>query len=244
MIYFVKYFLCTEVNVRFPTIVNERLSDKVVNVITEKIKTGELKPGDKLPSEPELANALQVSRGVLREALTALQARGIIYRKPKEGTFINSDALAELNDSWEISMKQATYLDLIEVRECLEIRMVEKVIDLATDEQIDELYELIGSDEAAEGDRSTDYYFHYRLAEFSRNIIFVSFIDTYYEIFKEISKITSQYISRKEGIYNEHLAIVEAIKARDKELAKNRIRHHLHMVKDFLQTHDLANIKD
>jgi GntR family transcriptional regulator, transcriptional repressor for pyruvate dehydrogenase complex len=45
---------------KFPAIVNERLSDKVVNVITEQIKSGQLKPGDKLPSEPDLANALQV----------------------------------------------------------------------------------------------------------------------------------------------------------------------------------------
>ena len=57
----------------FSPIANEKLSDKVVKVITDQVKSGALKPGDRLPSEPELAAALQVSRGILREALTVLQ---------------------------------------------------------------------------------------------------------------------------------------------------------------------------
>ena len=222
----------------FQAIVNERLSDKVVNLITEQIKTGRLKPGDKLPSEPELANILQVSRGVLREALTTLQARNIIYRKPKEGTFINTTAPEILNESWAISMKQATYLDLLEVRECMEKRIVEKVIDLATDEQIDELYDLIKTVNSDEKEHSADYYFHYRLAEFSQNIIFANFIDTYYDIIDEISAILSKNATRKASIYNEHKAIVDAIKARDKKEAKARICHHLNMVKESLKAID------
>jgi len=224
----------------FQAIVNERLSDKVVNLITEQIKTGRLKPGDKLPSEPELANILQVSRGVLREALTTLQARNIIYRKPKEGTFINTTAPEILNESWAISMKHATYLDLLEVRECMEKRIVEKVIDLASDEQIDELYDLINPDaddnnDSNDKDHSTDYYFHYRLAEFSQNIIFANFIDTYYDIIDEISAISSKNAARRASIYNEHKAIVDAIKARDKKEAKAKVRHHLNMVRESLK---------
>ena len=220
---------------KFPAIVNERLSDKVVNVITEQIKSGQLKPGDMLPSEPDLANALQVSRGILREALTTLQARNIIYRKPKEGTFIKTGAPDLLNESWAISMKQATYLDLIEVRECMEKRIVEKVIDLATEEQINELYDLIQTETTAEMEHSADYYFHYRLAEFSQNTIFVSFIDTYYDIFNEITSISSRKNLRKESINQEHMAIVNAIKARDKREAKASIRYHLNMVKESLK---------
>jgi DNA-binding FadR family transcriptional regulator len=227
---------------KFPAIVNERLSDKVVNVITEQIKSGQLKPGDKLPSEPDLANELQVSRGNLREALTTLQARNVIYRKPKEGTFINSSAPEILNESWAISMKQATYLDLIEVRECMEKRIVEKVIDLATDEQINELYDLIKTDASGEMEHSADYYFHYRLAEFSQNIIFANFIDTYYDIFNEITTISSKNTSRKENIYNEHLSIVNAIKARDKKEAKASVRYHLHMVRESLKAREAGQL--
>ena len=89
----------------FSPIANEKLSDKVVKVITDQVKSGALKPGDRLPSEPELAAALQVSRGILREALTVLQARNIIYRRPKEGTYINSSSPDILIGNWEASMK-------------------------------------------------------------------------------------------------------------------------------------------
>lgn len=219
----------------FPAIVNERLSDKVVNMLTDQIKSGQLKPGDKLPSEPELANTLQVSRGVLREALTILQAQNIIYRKPKEGTFINPIAPDLINESWAISMKKATYLDLLEVRECMEIRTVEKVIDLATDAQIEELYDLIRLDADVDGDKTTDYYFHYRLAEFSQNTIFVGFIDTYYDIFHEITSLSLSKNLRKDSIFNEHKEIVDAIKARDKKSARKKVHEHLQNVKDSLK---------
>lgn len=217
---------------KFYAIVNERLSDKVVNLIIDQIKSGNLRPGDKLPSEPELANALQVSRGVLREALTTLQARNIIYRKPKEGTFINTTALEILNESWSISMNRASYLDLIEVRECIEQRIVEKVIDLAKDEQIKELYDLItASDE-------DDYRFHFRLAEISHNIIFANFIDTYYDIFNKTPAIFPKNPSTESNIYNEHKAIVDAIKDRNKNEAKARVCEHLHMVKESFRACD------
>ena len=160
------------------------------------LKNGELKPGTRLPSEPELAFDFGVSRGILREALTILQAKGIIYRKPKEGTFIAPDVLETISGSWEISVKEATYLDLIEVRECFEPRVVEKVIGLASDEEIKELMDLVeGKKETSKGD-SLDYYFHYKLAELSRNVVFANFIDTYYDIIDEFkSKSNSKLLN-------------------------------------------------
>lgn len=224
---------------KFSPVVNEKLSDKVVKVITEQIKSGQLKPGDKLPSEPELANELQVSRGILREALTALQARNIIYRKPKEGTFITANAPDMLIENWEISMKNATYLDLIEVRECIESRIVEKVIDTITGEQIQELYDLIQM-KNTETEHSADYYFHFRLAELSHNMIFASFIDNYYYIFNEITAISSQRISRRKGIVDEHTAIVDAIREKDKKKARQCVRHHLQMVRESVIANEQA----
>ena len=219
----------------FSPIANEKLSDKVVKVITDQVKSGALKPGDRLPSEPELAAALQVSRGILREALTVLQARNIIYRRPKEGTFINSSAPDILIGNWEASMKNANYLDLIEVRECIESRTVEKVIDLITDEQICELYDLAPVKENENVSHSTDYYFHYRLAELSHNMIFTSFIDNYYDIFHEITALSSRQTARSQAITQEHTAIVDAIKAKDKTAAREAICYHLMMVRKSLR---------
>ena len=203
----------------FTRITNERLSDKVAQSIIEQIETGELKPGDKLPNELELAEELGISRGILREALTILQAREYIVRKPKDGTLVNPDIMEILRSKNGISLKEATYIDLLEMRECVEERVVEKVVDLASDEKILELEEFLNPIQEQINGNSVDYYFDYKLAELSQNAMFVNFIDTYYDVIDELTKKTTQKKSRKTEINQEHRKIVEYIVKRDKEKA-------------------------
>ena len=216
----------------FTRITNERLSDKVAQSIIEQIETGELKPGDKLPNELELAEELGISRGILREALTILQAREYIVRKPKDGTLVNPDIMEILRSKNGISLKEATYIDLLEMRECVEERVVEKVVDLASDEKILELEEFLDPIEEQINGNLVDYYFHYKLAELSQNAMFVNFIDTYYDVIDELTKKTTQKKSRKTEINQEHRKIVEYIVKRDKEKAVNAMLEHLRKVKE------------
>lgn len=216
----------------FSPITNERLSDKVMQAIMDQINDGTLQPGDKLPNENELSEALGVSRGILREALTILQARNYIFRKPKDGTFVNPDIREILNSQMGISLKQATYLDMLEMRECIEQRAVEKIIDSAKDTQIEELYGFIRNDEWRRGSSSVDYYFHYRLAELSQNAMFMNFIDTYYDVIDELAKKTRSVGSRRDEIDQEHKEIVDALSARDKIRAKQAVVSHLQKVKE------------
>jgi GntR family transcriptional repressor for pyruvate dehydrogenase complex len=219
-------------NMGFTRITNERLSDKVAQSIIEQIETGELKPGDKLPNELELAEELGISRGILREALTILQAREYIVRKPKDGTLVNPDIMEILRSKNGISLKEATYIDLLEMRECVEERVVEKVVDLASDEKILELEEFLNPIQEQINGNSVDYYFHYKLAELSQNAMFVNFIDTYYDVIDELTKKTTQKKSRKTEINQEHRKIVEYIVKRDKEKAVNAMLEHLRKVKE------------
>ena len=216
----------------FTRITNERLSDKVAQSIIEQIETGELKPGDKLPNELELAEELGISRGILREALTILQAREYIVRKPKDGTLVNPDIMEILWSKNGISLNEATYIDLLEMRECVEERVVEKVVDLASDEKILELEEFLNPIQEQINGNSVDYYFHYKLAELSQNAMFVNFIDTYYDVIDELTKKTTQKKSRKTEINQEHRKIVEYIVKRDKEKAVNAMLEHLRKVKE------------
>lgn len=217
---------------KFSTIANERLSDKIILQIMDNIKSGDLKPGTRLPSEPELAFSLGVSRGILREALNILRTEGIIYRKPKEGTFIAPNVLEIISGSWEVSVKEATYLDLIEVRECFEPKVVEKIIELASDEEIDNLINLLENGVDADEEHSLDYYFHYKLAELSQNVVFVNFIDTYYDIIDEVKVKTSKKEKRLSQIHEEHRKIAEAIRERNVQKAKAQMRYHLQKVKE------------
>lgn len=216
----------------FSRISNERLSDKVVQSIKEQIETGELKPGEKLPNELVLAEELGVSRGILREALTILQARNYIIRKPKDGTFVNADIKDILSEQTGISLKEATYIDLLEMRECVEQKVVEKVVDLASDEQVQELDEFLDPTQDKINGNSVDYYFHYRLAQLSQNAMFMNFIDTYYDVIDELTKKTTKKASRKNEINEEHKRIVECIRKRDKEEAVKAILEHLKKVRE------------
>ena len=68
---------------------SESLVQTVINRITDAIISGELKPGDKLPTEVELMATLQVSRNTVREAIRTLIAYGVVEIRRPEGTFLN-----------------------------------------------------------------------------------------------------------------------------------------------------------
>lgn len=210
---------------------NERLSDKIVMQIINMIKDGSLKPGAKLPNEALFSEQLGVSRGILREALTQLESQGFIRRKPKDGTYIQDDIQGKImNDSFNEVLKQATYSDLLDFRESLEIKMIERVIERASDEEIEELFENIGVAEDEEDQHNMDHYFHYKLAQASRNIFYMNFIDTYYDLINEIAKKNNQNQERRNQIADEHRAIAVAVVNRDKEAARNAVLHHMRMV--------------
>ena len=68
----------------FHPIQDQRLSDRIAQQFTQAMQSGELTVGTRLPPEAQLADQLGVSRGILREALTILEARGYISRTPNE----------------------------------------------------------------------------------------------------------------------------------------------------------------
>ncbi|WP_207727080.1 FadR/GntR family transcriptional regulator [Anaerosolibacter carboniphilus] len=210
---------------------NDRLSDRIVNQIINMIREGNLKAGDKLPNETILSEQFGVSRGILREALTRLQSQGYIRRKPKDGTYIQEDIQSKLmNESVNELLKKATYSDLLDFRETLEMKMVERVIERASDEEIEELFDGLGVADNAEIQHNMDHYFHYKLAQASRNIFFMNFIDTYYDLISEIANRSHRDQERRNQIAEEHLAIAKAIANRDKEGARQAVLHHMRMV--------------
>lgn len=218
---------------------NDRLSDKIVSQILSMIREGILKPGDKLPNEELLSEQFGVSRGTLREALTKLQSQRYIHKKPKYGTYIQENIQSRLmNESVNELLLKTTYSDLLDFRESLEVKMVERVIDRASDEEIEELFEgldVAGNDEIQ---HDMDYYFHYKLAQASRNIFFMNFIDTYYDLINEIAIKSNRDQVRRNQIAEEHLAIVKEIAKRDKEEAKKAMLHHMRMVDKKIESMD------
>lgn len=215
----------------FNAVKSVKLSEKVAEQIIDMIEKGELKPGDKLPTETILAEKLGISRGILREALTVLQYKGYISRKPKDGTYIRElPESSFLNDSIVNAYKKATYNDLLEMRQALEQKIVELAVNNAGDDDIDEIEHLL---ENGDQQKSSllDYDFHLRLAQLSKNILLINFIEVYYDLICELGESSSKNEKRKSEVIKEHKKIIMAIKSRDVEEAKKAIVNHLNMVK-------------
>ena len=223
----------------FKTVKSVNLSDQVAQDIIMMVENGELKPGDKLPTETVLAEKLGISRGILREALMILQYKGYISRKPKDGTYIRElPESNSINDSLINSFKQATYKDLIEMREALEQKIVELAVKNATDRDIEEVEAFLESiDSNGEKNSMSDHDFHLRLAQLSKNILLTNFIDIYYDLICELGESSfKNNEKRKAEVLEEHKKIISAIKARNVEEAKKEILRHLNMVKKSLDS--------
>lgn len=215
----------------FKKVQSERLSDKVVNQILNLIERGELKPGDKLPSETEFAKQLGISRGILREALTILQSKGYVSRKPKDGTYIREFFdKKDFQDSILEAFQKASYLDLLEVRETLETKIVELVIKRSTDEELEEIEESLVKD-VDDFNLMADQAFHQKIASLTKNTILTNFMYVYYDMIHDLANKTLKSEERREKLMKEHTDILEALKARDIEKAKDSMRYHLGKVK-------------
>ena len=104
----------------------------VIDRISNAIISGELKPGDKLPTEPELASLFQVGRNSVREAVRILIAYGVLEIKRPEGTFVCTDFSAKMINPMLyhiILQKENAYDDLIELRKMVENGIMHIVLE-------------------------------------------------------------------------------------------------------------------
>ena len=111
----------------------ESAVDIVVNNIKKLILDKELKPGDKLPTETELASALEVSRGSVREAMKILSAFGIIEVKVGSGTYISNRMSNKMADSFIFSFIAANpdINQFVEFRKVMENDIMERIFALS-----------------------------------------------------------------------------------------------------------------
>ena len=222
----------------FKPLNNKNMSEQVAERIYRMIESGELKPGDKLPSEPEFAQQLGISRGILREGLAQLKVQGIVSRKPKDGTYIRSQSIDgnTMTDGVLHAIEAASYRNVLEMRDAIEQKAVVLVIERATDEELDELMDMVLATPQAEPEDDVDYYFHYRLVELSQNTIFMHIVNAYFDEIREIRNRNLTDTERRAKVFEEHLALASAMRRRDKEAALEAVRHHMDMVGRKLMT--------
>lgn len=220
-----------------------RVYEEVIEQIKEMIIEGNLKPGDLLPTERELAQAFGISRGTLREAFRILERETLIEVKPGGGRYL-SRSLESLEDQTRIidNIERATIIELLEAREIFETGIVALACERATDEDIAEIelaFERWGKLTEDEDHTNPDQAFHLSIAKASHNVVLVNMIELHMDLLQRTLRKTLQNDGRREEVYTEHLQIVEAIKARNAEQAKAALLYHLKMVKENILVKEL-----
>ena len=221
------------------------LVDKVEMSILDYIKANKLVPNDTLPSETVLAAKLEVSRNVLREALSRLRMMGIIQSRAKRGIVIQRPSLLS---GFEKVVKQIYLLgeqnivDMMKMRIVLEVGITDFLFRNVTDPMVDELEEIFRLQESMKYLPTieqeiafhnkiyeiSDNKFIFQLQQVSRSIIIFS-IENHNDFFESVNKRLE-----REGIIVGHRDLFELIKNRDVEGYRNAIRLHLHPYMEFI----------
>ncbi|WP_066720506.1 FadR/GntR family transcriptional regulator [Clostridium sp. Marseille-P299] len=209
----------------------KRLPELVAEQIKELIVQGELKAGEKLPNEFEMANQLQVGRGTIREAVKILCSQNIVEIRRGCGTFVceRTGIMDDPLGLWMIEDKKKLALDLCEVRLMIEPEIARLAAERATDEEILQLREAGAKVEECirkgVGHSEADIAFHELLAELSKNQVVPNLIPVIQSAVMLFIKMTESVL--KEETIRTHNAIVEAVANRDGAKAKESMQVHL-----------------
>ena len=221
----------------------KKISEEIVNQVKQLISKGELKPGDRIPSERELATMLGVSRPSVREAIMVLEAMGFVESRQGGGTYVKALTEASImNPLAKLVEKRDPELlrSLAEVRMGLESWSAYLAAQRATDADIAEMRRLyrIMEKQAAKGGWSPDVdaEFHYAITAASHNSLQMHVLDSIHSLFHATIQVALMEFYQQEGhvqlLLAHHHDIMEAIAAHDPELARRKMVEHLAMVEE------------
>ena len=217
-------------------------TQKIYEVIIEQIKTliskGKLRPGDRLMSERELAEKMQVGRSAVREAFRALEAMRIIEIKPGEGTYIreaNTDYIIESLTLLLGSEDQSTR-ELMELRKILEEECAYLAATRRTEGDLKAmrmyLAELDTASSLGRIGYDSDLAFHYSIYKATGNAIIFRLMATLrdtvrHALHEVLDELVSSNSATPRQLYQEHVFIYQTIASGDPRAAREAMRSHL-----------------
>jgi GntR family transcriptional repressor for pyruvate dehydrogenase complex len=218
---------------------SSRLYEQIVQQVEESIQKGDLKTGDKLPPERDLAQQFGVSRTAVREAVKALREKGFVEAYPGRGTFImetNSHPIRLSLDRMVKAGQAEGSRYLTEVREMMEPEIAALAAERAEAENLAAMRESFEVMEGAKRDPDVfieaDLDFHLALAEAAGNPIILSLIDSIVGLLREQRMGIFQVEGGPERGQYHHKKILEAVEHRDAGGAREAMRAHMRQVRD------------
>jgi len=237
-------------NILLKPIKARRVSDQAFEQIRDLVFRGQLKPGDRLMPERELALALGVSRPTVREAIRRLVTMGLLEQQQGAGTFVRSlNAQREHNPlAAVIEGHDATLEELLEVRMGLEGQAALLAAQRATAEDLQVMEKALAAMQAENADGrlgiDDDVSFHMALAFASKNPVQVYIMKNFYDLLHHGIKENLRALWEEPGnlpiIARQHREIFEAIKDHDPEGAYQSMKRHISFVLDFVRNRQVS----
>ena len=218
------------------------VTDQAIDKLRAMIASGELRPGQRLPREADLAADLGLSRSSLREAVRALSLLRILDVRQGDGTYVSSLSSESLVDTLSFIAdfhQDSSVLDLLDVRRVLEPAASARAALACTGSDIDDLRTILdkaGPDSSVEELVSADIEFHRAIADLSRNPVLASLIES---VSGRTQRARLWRGITEEGALArtlaEHRSIFDAIAAHDPDLAESWATVHVAGVESWLR---------
>jgi GntR family transcriptional repressor for pyruvate dehydrogenase complex len=221
----------------YRTVRTSRLFEQIVQQVEDSILKGQLKPGDQLPAERDLAQSFGVSRTAVREAVKTLREKGLVEAYSGRGTFVTNGTSQAMRQSLDLMIRinpQEGSANLAELRQVLE----PEIAGLAA-ERIEEQLMTTMREAVAVMDRNlhdpgayveADLDFHLALAEAAGNPLILSLLDSIVGLLREQRSRIFRVDGGPERGQFHHKKILAAIERRNPEAAREAMRAHLRQV--------------
>ena len=222
----------------------QRLYERVVEKVLDLISSGAWKPGYRLPSESKLSEAFGVSRTVVREAVKALEARGVLESTTGSGVSVRLADFNMVSRSLQTYMQLTNLVDfeirLNEVRRVLEVELVALAASRATPEQRSQLRQICQQmrtgDKTAQQMAELDFHLHVTLAEATQNDLFKILLAPLIDQLRDHIILTWEDFPRPVNlVFDQHEAIVAAVENGDAEAARQAMIKHLAFSREVLE---------
>ena len=229
----------TDIKPDFEVVRRSKVYEEVAKQI-ERLILEKLKPGDKLPSERELAEMLQVSRSSIRDAIRGLELMGLVEPRQGAGTIVRELSTEPLINPFANALKRRQELvsELLDFRKMLEPPLAARAATHASADEISELEEILQRqvDKVSLGEVAIaeDAEFHYNIALASGNSVVLKVLDIVMDLLKDTRTRSLQLEGRPEKSLAGHRRILSAIKRHDAEAAKAAMRRHIEDVEEIV----------
>jgi DNA-binding FadR family transcriptional regulator len=212
------------------------VADQVAKKILDLVRTGNLKPGDQLPTERDLSKMLQVSRPSVREALRGLQILGVVKTRQGGGAYISSldadDLLGPLQ--FLITLNEDNVAGLYEARVMVDGRVARLAAERLGDADIDRLLAMVKVQEGLVDDpigfRVSDLEFHRTIMDSTQNPFLIRVAYSFYVLGVEYRRIAATKPGVLRQSQADHAAIAAALADRDPDRAERATETHMRNV--------------